>query len=189
MSRWRLSLFLLLAAALVLSLAPVAPARGQEPTPESDANCVACHTNQYYLYDSGKYYCLCEAPMHCVYCHGGRTDSDVAEIAHQGLVLYPTREHAERCRACHTEDYLARAVKFAAIAGVSSTPQPILTATPQKGIGPISTEPPYVSLTRLGQLAPWRLIGLGVLGVALILVIAFGYHCWKLDCLSKRQSS
>ncbi len=30
----------------------------------------------------------------------------VEEVAHEGLVLYPTREHAERCQARHTEDYM-----------------------------------------------------------------------------------
>lgn len=163
------------------------PVRGQEPTLENDANCVSCHQHQYYLYDSGKWFCLCEAPMHCVYCHDGRTDSYVEEIAHQGLVLYPTRQHAERCQTCHTEDYMERVVKFTTIAGVSSTPLPILTATPAEAMTLTSAEPPTVSLTRLGQLEFWRLAALGGLGVIFMIVIAFGYRCWKLDCLSKGQ--
>jgi hypothetical protein len=175
---------------LVTYLLPQAmPARSQEATPENDANCVACHEHQYYLYDSGKWYCLCEAPMHCVYCHGGRTDSTVEEIAHEGLVLYPTREHAERCQTCHTEDYMDRVVKFSTVAGVSSTIVPILTATPVDATGLSLAKPPTIALTRLDQLEPWRLVGLGLLGVVFLIVIGFGYRCWKMDCLSKKQSS
>jgi hypothetical protein len=65
---------------------------------------------------------------------------------------------------------------------------PILTATPA-AIGLLPAEPPAVSLTRLDQIEPWRLAGLALLGVIFIAVIGFGYRCWKLDCLSKRQSS
>jgi hypothetical protein len=186
--KWIIACSLVIGLAICL-LPQAAPVRSQEATPENDANCVACHEHQYYVYDSGKWYCLCEAPMHCVYCHGGRTDSSVEEIAHEGLVLYPTREHAERCQTCHVEDYMARVVKFSSVAGVSSTPLPILTATPAQATGPLIIEPPVVSFTRLGQLEPWRLVGLGLLGLVFILVIAFGYRCWKLDCLSKKHSS
>jgi hypothetical protein len=188
-SQIRFPILFMALGALTISLAFVSPARGQEPAPENDANCVACHEDQYYLFDSGKWYCLCEAPMHCIYCHGGRTDSNVEEVAHEGLVLYPTREHAQRCQTCHTEDYLARVVKFSSIAGVSSTPLPILTATPAEVISLTSVELPAISPTRLNQLEPWRRAALGVLGVVFIIVIGFGYRCWKLDCLSKRQSS
>jgi len=164
------------------------PAYAQEPTPENDANCVACHEHQYYLYDSGKWFCLCEAPMHCVYCHGGRTDSQVKETAHEGLVLYPTRNHAERCQTCHTEDYLSRVVAFTTVAGVSSTPISIITATPMEPIAATIEESPSNPLyLRLGQLAPWQLVGIGILGIALIGILIFGYRCWKTDCLAKTQ--
>jgi len=174
--------------AILLMLLP-ARAHAQEPTPENDANCVACHEHQYYLYDSGKWYCLCEAPMHCVYCHGGRTDSTVKEVAHEGLVLYPTRNHAERCQTCHTEDYMSRVVTFETVAGVSTTPIPISTATPAKPItAPAEETPSNPLLLRLSQIGSWRLVGLGALGIVLIIVLIFGYRCWKADCMTKMQS-
>lgn len=182
-------MWLIILGVAMISLALVSPAQAQEPTPENDENCVSCHEDQYYLYDSGKWFCLCEAPMHCIYCHGGRTDSYVEEVAHEGLVLYPTREHAERCQTCHAEDYMSRIVKFDSIAGIGSTPVAVLTATPQQAMGLISGEPPTVSFTRLDQLEPWRLAGLGALTVVFLLVVVFGYRCWKLDCLSRKQSS
>lgn len=170
---------------MVVLLAPwTITARAQEATPENDANCVACHEHQYYVYDSGKWFCLCDAPMHCVYCHGGRANTTVKELAHEGLVLYPTRNHAERCQTCHTEDYMARAVTFETVAGVSSTPQTLIPATPLE----TTTEPvePQPALRlRLGQLGPWRLIGLSFLTTALVVVVFFGLRCWKADCLRK----
>jgi hypothetical protein len=165
-----------------------APAHAQEPTPENDANCVACHEHQYYVFDSGKWFCLCDAPMHCVYCHSGRTDGLEKEVAHEGLVLYPTREHAARCQTCHEEDYMARVVTFASVAGISSTPRTLITATPVEIAAVPAASRTAPALVHLSQLEPWQLIGLGSLGIALIGTLIFGYYCWKADCLVKRQS-
>jgi hypothetical protein len=173
---------------VVFSLLWVFPVHAQEPTPENDANCVACHEHQYYVYDSGKWFCLCDAPMHCVYCHGGRTDSQDKDIAHEGLVLYPSRNHAERCQTCHSEDYMSRVVTFASVAGISTTPRAIITATPAE-LAAVRVEPQSApALLRLGQLEPWRLVGLGVVGIAMIATAVFGYRCWKADCRARSQS-
>jgi hypothetical protein len=163
------------------------PAHAQKATPENDANCVACHEHQYYVYDNGKWFCLCDAPMHCVYCHGGRTDTTVVEKqAHEGLVLYPTRDHAARCQTCHTEDYMSRVVTFEMAAGVSSTPLAIITATPIEPTAALIEESQASPLMlRLNQLGPWRLTGLGVLGIAMIGILIFGFRCWKADCLAR----
>jgi hypothetical protein len=172
---------MILVGVMAFLLPQAIPACAQEATPENDDYCVACHEHRYYVYDSGKWFCLCEAPMHCVYCHGGRTDSPVEEIAHEGLVLYPTRNHAERCQTCHTEDYLERVVTFASVAGISATPLSVITATPQ-AVAP-SEQPPVSPLTRLARLETWRIIGLGILGVAMLGIAIFGYRCWRADCL------
>jgi hypothetical protein len=169
---------------LLLLFLPLMPAAAQEPRPENDANCIACHTHQYYLYDSGKWFCLCDAPMHCVYCHGGRTDTTDKDLAHEGLVLYPTHNHAERCRACHTEDYLERVVTFGAVAGVNPTPQVIATATPA-GLAAVSVDAVRIAPTRLAYLEPWQLAGISLIGVALIVLSAFAYRCYRADCMAK----
>jgi hypothetical protein len=167
------------------------PVYAQEPAPENDSNCVACHEHQYYLYDNGKWFCLCQAPMHCIYCHSGRTDSMVKEVAHEGLVLYPTRNHAERCQACHAEDYLTRAVSFGTIAGINTTALPVVTATPaliENGV--ISPQPLTINAVslHLSQLESWQLFGLGVLALVLIAIMILAYRCWRIDCLSRSQS-
>ena len=184
MSRKWMVVWIVIIGVLFALVPQMAPAQAQEPTPENDANCVACHEHQYYLYDSGKWFCLCDAPMHCVYCHGGRTDSLDEATAHEGLVLYPTRDHAVRCQACHDEDYMARLATFENEAGVSSTPQPLLTATPVE-VAAVVEEPPSSPLLRLGELEPWRLVGLGGVMAALVGILVFGYRCWKTDCLVK----
>lgn len=163
----------------------VGSASAQEPTPGSDENCVACHEHRYYLYDSGKWFCLCDAPMHCVYCHGGNPAVKDEELAHEGLVLHPTRNQAERCKACHTDDYLERVVTFGAVAGINPTPNPVATATAgEVGVGLIA-EPPRSM--RLDRLEAWRSTGLVLVGAALALILIFGYHCYKADCLTRTQ--
>lgn len=187
MFRKRIIFLSIIIGAVFIQSAWISPVHAQEPapTPTNDANCVACHEHQYYLYDSGKWFCLCEAPMHCVYCHGGRTDSLTKEQAHEGLVLYPTRQHAERCQACHTEDYMERVVTFGEVAGLSPTPQAIITATPVLPVA-APVEAPSISLFfQRSQIETWRQAMLSVLAIALIGVIIFGYRCWKADCLQK----
>lgn len=185
--RWLAALAIL--CGLMALTAPITPAHAQEPTPENDANCVACHEHQYYLYDSGKWFCLCDAPMHCVYCHGGRTDSPVEEVAHEGLVLYPTRGHAERCQACHKEDYMSRVVAFSEEAGVSSSPVPVITATPVAFAAVSGGPPPVSRFLNYQQFETWQLIGLGVIGVFIIGFTIFGIRCYQQDCLFKERHS
>ncbi len=187
MARKWIGFFILMLGVTLLSLFQVTPVLADEPTPENDANCISCHDRQYYLYDSGKWFCLCNAPMHCVYCHSGRTDSLDKEIAHEGLVLYPTRNHAERCQECHEKDYIDRVVTFASVAGISATPQSVITATPDQAAAAF-IEPAPIAPFRLGQLETWRLVGLGFVVIAMIVLVFLGYRCWKADCLAKTRS-
>ena len=183
--KWIAVCLLVLGMLLVIQ---IFPAYAQESTPENGANCVACHTHQYYLYDSGKWFCLCDAPMHCIYCHGGRTDSMVEEEAHEGLVLYPTRGHAERCQNCHEEDYMSRVVAFSSVAGVSNTPQPIITATPVEAAATTTEGTPSFLWLRFSQLESWQWVELGGVMIALVVIAILGYRCWKADCLMKSRS-
>jgi hypothetical protein len=187
MSRKWIAIWIMLAGLVILALPAAVPAQAQDPTPENDDNCVSCHETQYFLYDSGKYFCLCEAPMHCVYCHGGRIDSYTKEIAHEGMTFYPTADQAARCKTCHTEDYMARVVKFDAAAGIRPEPRPMVTATPVAiAAAPVGPPPGGVFLT-LNQLEPWRLAGLGFLALAMVGIVFAGYRCWKADCIAKLQ--
>lgn len=166
------------------------PAVAQEPTPQNDANCVSCHEHRYYLYDSGKYYCLCKASMHCVYCHGGRTDSYDAKVAHEGMVLYPTRHEAEQCRECHEEDYLSRVIAFEKAAGLNSASQLLITATPGATTQSLAQKPYLAVPVELpGRFEDWQIVVLGLLALTFLGVCILGYRCWKADCLFKNQTS
>ena len=187
MSRKWILAWVFILGLLILLLPQSTPVRGQEPMPENDANCVSCHEHQYYLYDSGKCFCLCDAPMHCVYCHGGRTDSMIAEEAHEGMVLYPTRDNAERCQTCHTEDYMSRVVAFSEVAGVSSTPVPIITATPAALAAVPVDQPPSKIMLISKHFETWQLVGLSVMGLIIIGLIVFGIRCYRQDCLFKEK--
>jgi hypothetical protein len=54
MSRKWIAAWIFLTGMVVLLLPWAIPTHAQEATPENDANCMACHEHQYYLYDSGK---------------------------------------------------------------------------------------------------------------------------------------
>lgn len=185
LARWLAALTML--CGLLAFTASIIPTHAQEPTPENDANCITCHEHEYYVYDSGKWFCLCDAPMHCVYCHGGRTDSSVEKVAHEGLVLYPTRGHAERCQSCHEEDYMSRVVAFSEKAGVSSTPVPIITATPAALAAIPVDRPPSRTMLISKHFETWQLVGLAVMGLIIIGLIVFGVRCYRLDCLFKEK--
>ena len=185
LARWPAALAML--CGLLAFTASITLTHAQEPTPENDANCVACHEHQYYVYDSGKWFCLCDAPMHCVYCHGGRTDSPSKDVAHEGLVLYPTRGLAERCQSCHEEDYMSRVVAFTNEAGVSSTPIPIITATPAALAAIPVDQPPSRTMLISKHFETWQLVGLAVMGLIIIGLIVFGIRCYRQDCLFKEK--
>lgn len=167
---------------LIICLLWAIPAQAQDPAPENDANCISCHENRYYLYDTGKWYCLCEAPMHCVYCHGGRTDSYKQAIAHEGLVLYPTQEYAARCRTCHEQDYMSRIVKFESVAGIGS---PLAVMPVEAGMF-ATAEPMGISAGQVYPLEPWRLVSLGLLGLTFVFLIFFALRCYRQDCAQHR---
>jgi hypothetical protein len=81
-----------------------------------------------------------------------------------------------------------RVVSFASVAGISATPQPIITATAVQAAGPVVEQHPSSPLQRITQLETWRLIGLGGVAIALCAIIIFGYRCYKADCLVNSRS-
>jgi hypothetical protein len=172
---------------LLLVLSFAISARAQEPTPVNDENCTTCHQNQYLVNDTGHWFCLCDAPMHCVYCHGGRTDTSDKKQAHEGLVRYPTSNESTRCLSCHDEDYQSRVEKLSKFIGIHTTPIPVVNVALNKPAIVSVEQSPVKSLLRFRQLDSWQLVGLGFLGVAMIAVGFFGYRCYKADCLSKNK--
>ncbi len=104
---------------MVISPALAAGSIGQ--TGESPSSCLTCHQDQYLLYDSGKWYCLCPLQANCVYCHQGNPDSVRVESAHEGLVRDPLQHADEICRPCHGDDYPTYVEEFVGRAGALHT--------------------------------------------------------------------
>jgi hypothetical protein len=180
-------LFLALGVPLLLLAVLTLPVQADEGTPVPDSGCIQCHEDLYYLYDTGKWFCQCDTQMSCTCCHGGNPEALTEEDAHLGMALYPTRNGAQVCQECHPDDYEARAEYFAEVAGVSavhgyvSTPT-ILAPAPSEIEGPGTTSGIPARL-----LEPWRLAGLIVVALALVVLVFFGYRCWKADCLARRS--
>ena len=186
MTKKRIVFWMVVITIIILSLSQTSPTAAQEPSLATD-NCVSCHEQQYYLYDEGHLFCLCGEPMHCVYCHEGRADSPLKDVAHEGLVLYPAKNQAERCNKCHGDEYEDHLAQFASIAHDISTPKVNAVISPSE-VASVTSVGNSGILPYLERLEPWRLLGLGFVVITMIALVFLGYRCWKADCLSKLKN-
>jgi len=98
-----------------LQAALIIPA--QASTPAGSSTCISCHEEQYYLYDTGRWYCVTEAQTRCVNCHAGYESSLDKQEAHTGLISNPLRDGGKNCQACHGQDSEAYIQKVVAHTG------------------------------------------------------------------------
>lgn len=107
---------LLACAAAALSLGA-----GKVAAPLQDAGtesaCITCHEDQYYLFDTGKWYCVTEAEDRCTNCHKGSADTLDFQAAHVGLVPDPLQDGGDSCRECHTQRTAHHIDEFISLAG------------------------------------------------------------------------
>lgn len=156
--------------------------QAQAATPGADdAHCLACHGDLYYLYDTGKWHCLYQASPSCIHCHGGQPGMVNADLAHAGMIANPLQENAAVCQKCHPDDDQQHVDKFIAVAGGTLTSGRGRTF-PTPGPEPAS-RPAGLQAYRLpDQLRePWRLVGLGVIAVALVALSIYGVYCYRSD--------
>jgi len=84
------------------------------------SQCVTCHEDLYYLHDTGKAYCLKDAPMACVDCHGGNPAALTKEAAHFNRAAHPViNDDDKKCYECHPVEAEARLDEFRHTAGLS----------------------------------------------------------------------
>lgn len=132
MTNGRFSLLSLASTAGVLVLlgalsSPIA-ALADEPAPDQ-GNCIACHENLYFLHDTGNWYCLREAPMSCVDCHGGDPLALTTEQAHLQRAAHPVvNEDISKCQECHPAECDQRLALFDRAAGINQ----VLIAAPYR---------------------------------------------------------
>lgn len=176
-----LSIISLMLAASSLFIGETRQAFAQDEDPSGDASCTGCHEDQYYLYDSGKWYCLCKSPVSCTGCHSGRADTFVEDSAHEGLIANPLADEATVCQDCHPGDYQDKVDKFTSIAGAHSHPVPYATCTPAAPISSIKNDTGSTKLLRSLPSGIWQAAGISFLGIAFLVVFLFTCKCWKID--------
>lgn len=158
-------------ALLLISLLSVTPVHARSTTQEIDnGTCIQCHEDLYFLHDTGNWYCIREAPMRCVDCHGGNPAATTQETAHYDRSAHPViNEDISKCRECHTdEEQCCECLsKFEQLAGlkqvklVSSVP---VSKIPNQTTGhPVFEEQdPFSGLSFLEMLPLGVIIGLAL---------------------------
>jgi hypothetical protein len=81
---------------------------------------------------------------------------------------------------------MSRVVTFSTVAGVSSTPVPIITAT-AVAVAAAPVELPASGMLITRQFETWQIVGLTMLGLIIIGLIVFGVRCYRQDCLFKEK--
>ena len=171
----------LLVGAALLVPGGTSLALAQDETVPEDTACKTCHEDQYYLFDSGKWYCLNETKVSCTECHGGNPGSATKECAHQGLIASPLANDAAVCQDCHPDDYLSKVQTFASVAGIRPTPRPYSTSTPSTTVS-TSVESAGGSKLLRGLLpGAWQAVGLLFLGTFFMVVFQFSRNWKKID--------
>lgn len=132
-------------AILFLASMSASPVSAQGTPPPEECQCKQCHEQQYYLYDTGKWYCLCKSPMTCVHCHGGNGKETNADLAHKDMLANPFVNDAVVCNNCHKDESQARVDEFVARAGgdvmpVSTESQPTFRAAEASAFPEIASQ-------------------------------------------------
>ena len=121
------SLTVALIAAFMIPSTTV-PAQAQTSLQAKTGNtCLVCHEDLYTLHSTGKAYCLNDAPMACIDCHGGDPTALTQEAAHFNRAAHPVvNEDDKKCYQCHPGLAETRLETFRAVAGIPE----ILVALP-----------------------------------------------------------
>jgi len=112
----------------IITLATASQVYAQESPPVTEnGTCASCHEDLYFLHDTGNWFCIREAPMRCIDCHGGNPNGITQDEAHMNRKAHPiVNEDISKCQECHPEECMERLEKFDQIAGISA----VLVAAP-----------------------------------------------------------
>lgn len=148
------------------------------------STCRDCHEERYTLFDSGKWVCLCGKQGTCTDCHEGQEETWEIQLAHEGMIANPITENPSICLSCHPQNGQERILKFAATTGLDlNAPPPPPTFYES---GPLSERPTILpALLKDQPMQSWRKQGLVLNGLFWIVLVIFGVHCWKADCIKK----
>jgi len=116
-------------------------------------------------------FCLRDAPMTCVDCHGGDPTATTKEKAHAKRAAHPiVNENITKCQECHPEKGVERVQIFREVAGLSpvivaAAYVPVLVTESSMAPGLDQKQPATILLWQEG-------LALGIL-VALVLLAVF----------------
>jgi len=164
-------------------------AQAQENPPEGgDATCINCHADLYYLHDTGKWHCLCDATPSCLHCHGGQPNTAAADEAHAGMIANPLQENAAVCQQCHCTDCEERVAEFLAVAGgtVTDGQGRVFPTSGPEPTPPLTGWQAYTLPSRLSE--PWRQSGLALAAVGMAALGGYGVYCVWSDRRSERPT-
>jgi hypothetical protein len=128
---------IVLSLLLTLGLLSTWTTRGQAQCGDTpaDSSCKTCHDQSDPVYGRGEWHDIHARKDCCWNCHGGNTQAQDKDLAHEGMTANPLEDVYTDCYACHPEDYQARAERFGAVLGVnpSSSEPPSKPEPPQSG--------------------------------------------------------
>jgi hypothetical protein len=124
------------------------------------SSCITCHEKEDPVHENGEWHDIHALKDCCTSCHGGNCMASEKDLAHESLVANPLEDIYTSCYSCHPDDYQARAVRFAAILGVTPGSSPTATSHPVAEVveHPIVILPPSSPST---SLQPFWLSALG----------------------------
>jgi hypothetical protein len=165
-------------AIMTLSIPSRVYAQETPPIPEN-GTCISCHEDLYFLHDTGNWFCIREAPMQCVDCHGGDPYTFNQEAAHANRQSHPIiNEDVSKCQECHPAECNERVLKFERVAGISDVmvsvpyqpkPTTVLEQPLDTQTGKVVEYPGWVSAREILVLAL-------IAGLALIIYFARKTH-------------
>ncbi|MBI5567310.1 MAG: hypothetical protein HY870_20595 [Chloroflexi bacterium] len=131
-----------------------------------DSTCLSCHENLYYLYDTGKWFCVAKAPMRCANCHGGDPTAIDQAAAHLTRTAHPIiNGDTTICQQCHTENCTEHVQQFDRIAGISQDIRVATSIRPVSTVAQPAIRPPASELNPIVLL--WSLGGVALSGAGL----------------------
>lgn len=152
-----------LIAGLAVAAAPGSAQADRPAALNGDSSCLACHENLYYLHDTGKWFCLNQPDMHCVYCHGGDDTTLDQAAAHLNRAAHPiVGDDTATCQTCHTDSCAEHVRLFDRLAGINHN---IRVASPFEPVTTIAEAPPAVAPEAAPSALPWLLAGLALIAV------------------------
>jgi hypothetical protein len=170
---------MLLFSLLILLLAkPPIPVLAQCGDYPPASSCYTCHEATYPVFGEGEWHEIHARKDCCWSCHGGNTQAQDKDLAHEGMTLQPLNDTYTDCHACHPDDYQDRAERFGAVLGLipvshAPTPAPSTPFTLGEDLQIVILPTPSQARAPAVPFYP------ELLGIALGMALILGFYLWS----------